>query len=259
MPRWDPPFWYGSREFRCEDLDLIVWTTRRYGGLSFGEIAATLCENLSWKAPNGRIKVDACMELLRRLEASGIVRLPARQPTRRAQAERMGTPPPSPVVHAALGAIAPVRVEPVSAEERPAWNAMMVTYHPLGFRRAFGANQRYWINDEATGSPRVLGGLLFAAAARAVAVRDVWIGWEPEERQRYRHRIVANSRYLLLPDVAVPHLASHVLGLALRRLPGDWVRRFGYAPVVVETFVERNNSGPPHAGAGDEVGAGQVP
>ncbi len=241
MPRWDPPFLYGSREFSAEDLPLVTGTARRFGRLGFAEVVATICENLPWKAPNGQLKIDACTQLLHGLEAAGLVELPARRPGHvvRAAAERMGTAPPNPVVRTVLREIQPIRVEPVPAEEGPTWNAMMAVYHPLGFRRAFGAQQKYWIWDEATGSPRVLGGLLFAAAARSLAVRDAWIGWDAQQRQRYRHRIVSNSRYLLMPAVAVPHLASHVLALALRRLPEDWVRRYGFAPALVETFVER--------------------
>jgi hypothetical protein len=240
MPSLEPPFWYGSREFTAEDLALVVGTVRRFGRLGFGEVVATICENLPWKAANGQLKVEACTQLLLRLGAAGLVDLPARRPGRTtptAAAERMGTAPPSPVVRTSLGALGQVRVEPVPGEEGPAWNAMMATYHPLGFRRAFGAQQKYWIREEATG--RVLGGLLFAAAAKALAVRDEWIGWSAEERARYRPRIVANSRYLLLPQVTVPHLASHVLGLSLRRLRRDWAGRYGFEPVVCETYVEQ--------------------
>ena len=240
MKRWDPPFWFGSREFSSTDVTLITDTVQRFGGLGFAEVVATVCENLPWKAPNGQLKIDACRQLLLQWEAVGLVRLPARQSARHGtRAERVGTAPPSPVVHAALRDIQPISVEPVLPEEGAAWNAMMTTYHPLGFRRAFGAQQKYWVRTAAGGVPQVLGGLLFAAAAKALGVRDVWIGWGPDERQRYRHRIVANSRYLLLPDVVVPHLASHVLGLAVRRLPHDWVRRYGFAPVLSETFVEQ--------------------
>jgi hypothetical protein len=241
MPRWDPPFWYGSREFSQADLDLVVGTVRRFGGLGFTEVAATICENLPWKAPNGQLKIEACMQLLLGLEAAGLVKPPARRPRQAggAPTERMGTPPPNPEVRTTLNALRPVRVEPVPAEEGPAWNAMMATYHPLGFRRAFGAQQKYWVRTEAGGAPCILGGLMFAAAAKALAVRDEWIGWSAQERQRYRERIVANNRYLLLPGVTVPHLASHVLGLALRRLPGDWAQRYGFEPVLVETFVEQ--------------------
>ncbi len=233
--------WVGSRKITTEDLALIRWTVRRFGALSRTELAETLCENLGWKAPNGRPKTAACVGLLERLAAAGEIALPTPrgQPRATGGLERQGTAPPSPVVHTTLAALRPVRVEPVPADEGPAWNAMMAEYHPLGFRRAFGAHQKYWVQDEATGRPRVLGGLLFAASAKALAVRDAWIGWSDAERRRGLHRIVANSRYLLLPEVVVPHLASHVLALALRRLRGDWVRRYGFAPSVVETFVER--------------------
>ena len=262
MPE-DPALWVGSRNLTAEDLDLIRWTVRRFGGLSRTELARTLCENLSWKAPNGRLKVAACSGLLQRLHADAAISLPPSRVTAPpTPTERMGTPPPSPRLRAPLAALAPIRVEPVTEPERLAWNAMMATYHPLGFRRAFGAHQRYWVRDQASGRPRILGGLLFAAAAKAVAARDTWIGWSAQQRQRGLHRIVANSRYLLLPDLAVPHLASHVLALALHRLPGDWRQRYGFPPALAETFVEHPWTGTCYRAAnwlrlGDTAGRGR--
>ncbi len=79
---------------------------------------------------------------------------------------------------------------------------------------------------------RIAGAMLFGAAAKAVMARDRWIGWTKEELSRYRVRIVNQSRFLILPGVEVPHLASHALSLAARRLPRDWVARYGYAPVL---------------------------
>ena len=200
----------GSRSFTAEDIELIRWTVHRFAALSRTELARTICENLSWTAPNGWLKVEACLALLQRLQASGTLPLPPpRAPAPRVPAERLGTAPPSPLLRAPLAALGPIRVEPVSDEDRPAWNAMLAAYHPLGFRRACGAHQRYWVRELTPAGPRILGGLLFAAAAKAVAVRDAWIGWSDQQRRRGLHRIVANSRYLLLPDNAVPHLASH--------------------------------------------------
>ena len=128
-------------------------------------------------------------------------------------------------------------VAPVPPEEQPVWDATMAAEHGMGFRRAFGAHQRYWSHGQFEGRPVILGALLFAAPARHVACRDTWLGWGPLQRKRFRQRLVANSRLLIRAGVAVPHLASHALALALRRLPEDWRLRFGYAPVVVETFV----------------------
>jgi hypothetical protein len=236
--RWDPPFWVGDRLFTTQDLELIRWTVQRFAGLSRWELALTLCENLRWRAPNGRLKVHACLQLLEQLAGAGMLALPAKRGYGRQQPAQVHAEAlPCLQVRAELGAVRPVTVEPVPAGEQAVWDATMATYHPLGFRRAFGAHQRYWIRGQLDGERRVLGGFLFAAAAKALAVRDKWIGWTAEQRRRFRQRIVANSRYLLLPGVYVPHLASHALALATRRLARDWLGRYGYEVVLVETFV----------------------
>jgi len=85
-----------------------------------------------------------------------------------------------------------------------------------------------------------LGGLAFSAAAWRVEARDRWIGWSDEGRRKHLHQVVCNSRFLILPQVKVPHLASHILSLCAKRLPQDWLERYGMEPVVLETFVERD-------------------
>ena len=243
--RWAPPFWIGDRLFTQTDLELIGETARCFAKLSRKELANTICENLPWKAPNGRLRVNACVSLLEGLAAEGVLRLPPK----RAQASHRPRPrrvEPLPAVElcASLAEVKPVTVEPVPVEEQPLWDATVDAHHALGFRRAFGAHQRYWIWGHLHGQRQVMGALLFAAAARNVAVRDTWLGWTWQEQERYRSRIVANSRFVILRGVRVPHLASHALALATRRLRGDWLGRFGYQPVVVETFVA-----PPWPGA----------
>ncbi len=201
-------------------------------------MAGTVCENLPWQAPNGQLRVEACLTLLEQLSAAGTIQLPAKQARAgyRSAGPR-GEPLPVREIAARLGEVRPITVEPVPAAEQASWDATMAKYHPLGFRRAFGAQQRYWIRGEIDGEPMILGALLFAAPARHVAVREAWLGWTREQMERFRYRIVANSRYLILPGVAVAHLASHALALAMRRLPEDWQARYGYRPVMVETFV----------------------
>ena len=236
--RWDPPFWIGDREFTAADLELVYETSKRFSRLSRWELALTICENLGWEAPNGRPRAHSCLVLLEQLAAAGLVVLPAkaRQAAHRPRAARAQVLPPVAIV-ARLADVRPVTVVPVPADEQPQWDATMAAEHAQGFRRAFGAHQRYWIYGQFEGQPVILGGLLFAAAARHVACRDVWLGWSPLQRKRFRYRVVANSRFLIRAGVQVPHLASHALALALRRLPQDWRDRFGYEPVVVETFV----------------------
>ncbi len=224
--------------FSQEDLDLIRWTAEQYATLSRTELAYTICENLNWKAPNKKERLHSCLDLLEKLEADGVLSLPKKRklaPYRKASSS--ANPVPLPNIKCPLRALKPVSVELVSPEEQSLWDATMAKYHPLGFQRAFGAHQRYWIYGQVDGKRTVVGAFLFATPARNVAVRDAWLGWTNHQQQRFRYRIVANSRMLILPGVQVPHLASHALGLVVRRLPSDWQNRYGYTPVVLETFV----------------------
>ncbi len=226
------------------DLELISETCQRFSRLSRWELALTICENLPWEAPNGRPRVHSCLVLLEQLAAAGRVELSAKaaQKPRRPRAARAEALPPVAII-ARLADVRPVTVVPVPASEQPVWDATVAAEHAQGFRRAFGAHQRYWTYGHFEGRPVILGGLLFAAAARHVACRDVWLGWSPLQRKRFRYRLVANSRFLIRAGVQVPHLASHALALALRRLPQDWRSRFGYEPVVCETFVRAPRRG----------------
>jgi hypothetical protein len=112
----------------------------------------------------------------------------------------------------------------------------MNTYHYLGAGPLCGAQMRYLIKS---GSFGWVGGLSFSAAAWRVKARDRWIGWSEEARREHLSKVVCNSRFLILPQVQVPNLASHVLSLATKRIAKDWTERYGMFPVLLETFVER--------------------
>ncbi len=252
MPtRFDEPFWIGDRHFSLNDIALIRETLRRFHRLSRQEIAATLCENLAWTGPNGRLRVGACRQLLVAMEAAQWMPVPPVREHRTlvGQTERHGIPIPAVAVKAPLRELQPITLEPATPADRPIWVATMATYHPLGYRRAYGARQQYWIVSQARSEPVRLGGLLFAAAAQRLGARDTWIGWDAMTRAQFRARIVNNSRFLIMPGVEVPHLASHVLGLAARQIRQDWLKCYGFAPVLLETFVEAPWAGTCYAAA----------
>lgn len=150
--RWEPPFWIGDREFTATDLELVYETARRFPRLSRWELALTICENLPWGAPNGRPRVHSCLVLLEQLAAAGRVVLPAKvaQGRRRPRAVRAEALPPVAVV-ARLADVRPVTVDPVPPDEQPLWDATVEAEHAQGFRRAFGAHQRYWIHGRFQG------------------------------------------------------------------------------------------------------------
>jgi hypothetical protein len=80
--------------------------------------------------------------------------------------------------------------------------------------------------------------LVWAAAAFKCTARDSWIGWHPSVAFQRLHWLANNLRFLILPGIQVPNLASRVLGLSARRLPGDWERSWGHSILLVETFVD---------------------
>jgi hypothetical protein len=262
--RWDEPFWIGDRFFSLEDIEKIKFTVEHFHWVSRLQLYAALCDMLSWQSPKGKPRIDSCMNLLEAMAASGWVRLPAKRSSIASpRAERQGEPIPALEVVASLAEVKPIKLIPlVSEEERLAWNATIAKYHPLGYQRAFGARQHYWIVSEAGLVPRRLGGILFGSSAKALEDRDRWIGWDNMTRGQFRPRIINNSRYLILPGVHVPHLASHVLGLVARRIRADWQERYGFSPVLMETFVEQPYRGTCYAAAnwirvGETVGRGR--
>jgi hypothetical protein len=104
----------------------------------------------------------------------------------------------------------------------------------LGYNKPFG----YWGRYLMTAGEHRLGCLLLGGPARALAGRDRWIGWDPGHRRRNLSWVLNNSRFLIFPWVEVPHLASHVLGRLARRLADDWNHRWGFRPLLLETFVD---------------------
>ncbi len=115
------------------------------------------------------------------------------------------------------------------------WNEYVDRYHYLGYTPLPGAQLR----DVARAEGRVLAVLGFGAAAWKTAPRDAFIGWTPLQREQRLHLVVNHARFLILPWVTSQHLASTLLGLAARRLRGDWHARYDYRPVLLETFVEK--------------------
>jgi len=224
-----------------EEISHAQEVVRLCSGLSRHQLALTLCEHWSWFGPTGQPQLRACGKVLESLEKAGFLKLPAKQARgsgrRRSAKPDLAVPEPSPGprVEATLDAIGPVVLERVVGREATAlWNAFVQRYHPLGYKRPFGCSLRYYVT-----SPRgQLGCLLLASGARALRCRDEWIGWSAQQRLGNLPLVINNSRFLVFPWVRVSHLASHVLGQLARQVKDDWDARWGYRPVLMETFVD---------------------
>ena len=209
------------------------------GSVSRTEVGRRVCELFGFHDALGRPQLAGCMKALRRLEADRRIELPApRHARRRCRPRRLGRPVPQP-------AGVPERVDLVQAlavvevtgdDQRRLWNELVASEHPRGAAHHVGAQLRYLLVSE----HGVLGALGFAASALALAARDAFIGWDAELRSRQLHRVLALSRFLIRPSVRCQNLASKALGLCLSRLPDDFQRRYGYCPLLLETFVEQD-------------------
>jgi len=232
----------GDREIFAEDIEHIRLILRRFPTLSRKEIVHTLCETLEWLTPAGLPKVNACTKLLHRLEEQGNIRLPATLQQYSHPASKGVSQPvlssrtaAQPLLNISLKALGPVRLVPLSEKaEQALWNEYIERYHYLGYKRPFGYRQRYFIE---AGQHR-LGCVLLSGASRALGARDRWIGWDDRQRMKNLPWVLNNNRFLLFPWAQVPNLASHVLGQLARRAGDDWQQRWGYRPVLLETFVD---------------------
>jgi hypothetical protein len=203
-------------------------------------LARELCLQWHWLDGRGRLKDFAVRSFLLKLDGQGQIRLPKLQVNkrrhRRAVAELTDWQEP-PVLVGALEEIKPLRLELVRAgtAEQRAWAFYLDRYHYLGLR-VVGENIGYLVKDH---RGRELACLLFGAAAWCCAPRDRALGWGRPERPERLREIANNTRFLILPWVKVPHLASHVLGGVARRIDRDWREKYGHGLQWLETFVER--------------------
>ena len=231
----------GRRVNRRQIADIQV-TVALLPNDSRNELAKTICEHLGWKTAKGAYKVGACLGMLETLESHGILKLPPKREDSVRDMKAVDAPAwtsasdPQPEIAAPLADLRPLRVEPVTdTEGRQLWNAFVDRHHYLGYRRPFGAHVRYFVTDR---DGRRLGCMLFEAATKTLPCRDRWIGWTSRARDRRRHLMVVNSRFLVFPWVVSRNLASSVLAMATRRLADDWERLHGVRPVLCETFVD---------------------
>lgn len=230
---------YCGREFSDADIACIRRITEEEPSRTRRAISLLVCEALSWRKPDGGWKQMSCRVALLRMQADGLLRLPTPRHGgsngRRYLRRTLGAEPQPPICEPA-GQLHDLQLKLVSAgPESLLWNEYVERYHYLGYHKLPGAQLRYFAQTQ--GKRVALLG--FGAAAWKTSPRDVFIGWTPARRERRLHLVVNNARFLILPWVSSRHLASKLLGMAARRLPDDWQHRYGYRPVLLETFVEK--------------------
>lgn len=226
------------------ELQLITECVRRYPKLSREELANTVCEWLDWCRPNGHLKARECRTLLQHLHERSIIELPALRAAGRPRGSQTRIPhtpqnDASQRFEGKLSDAQPINIKRVERkDEHDLWRELVGRHHYLGYRTPYGASLRYLIQSAQPQVPTTLGCLQFSSPAWSMKARDEWIGWSDATRRQGLPRLINNSRFLILPWIRIPNLASHVLALALKAVVHDWAMLYGLEPWLAETLVD---------------------
>lgn len=232
---------YCGREFTPAELEYIRQLIATNPTATRAALSRYVCEYLLWYRPDGRLKDMSCRVAMLRMHEDGLLELPLPRKTNnngQPYTRRTGKaePPDKPVTISA-SAFAHLRIHQiVNKDQSYLWNEYIQRYHYLGYRPVPGDQIRYMVSYQ----EQVVALLGFRAAVWKTAPRDHFIGWTTKQRKQNLHLIANNARFLILPWVDSYNLASKVLSMATRRLADDWLDWYQYAPVLVETFVERD-------------------
>ena len=235
----EPARRYCGREFSPAELDHIRELLELRPVVRRVALSRRICQDFGWLNVLGQPKEMSCRVALLRMEKDGLIGLPAplnKNGGGRCPIKLSAASEPREAVQASAGTLEPLAFQKVDKGRLSSlWNELIHRYHYLGYRPLSGAQMRYliWSGD---GLP--VAALGFWASAWQIQPRDEHIGWNHQQRAAGLHRIVNNARFLILPWVRCPGLASRILSGIIKPLRADWRWRYGYEPVLLETFVE---------------------
>ena len=231
---------YRGQEIDRDQIAFLQEFIRTHATSSRWKLSRQLCEALGWKQANGALRDMVCRGLLLMLERAGQIELPPVRRQIRGQC-RTGRPRPEAVLIddtpmvLPLKALGPVEILPVRrTADEPLFNSLMEHYHYLGYEQPVGEHLKYL----AWAQGRPIACLAWSSAPRHLGSRDRYIGWDAAARRRNIRFIAYNTRFLILPWVRVPHLASHILGKVTRTLSDDWERMYDHPVYFAETFID---------------------
>jgi Domain of unknown function (DUF4338) len=236
-----PETWrYRRQTIDQEQLGFLREFIAAHPDSSRWKLSRQLCEALGWRQPNGALRDVVCRGLLLLLDRAGEIALPpvrrhipgqSRNTRSRPNPMRIDTTPLT-MPLSALGGIEIQSVRRTAGE--PLFNSLMEQHHYLGYQQPVGEHLKYvvWAQQ------RPVACLAWSSSPRHLGARDRYIGWSQPARQRNISRIAYNTRFLILPWVKVPHLASHILGRMAARISTDWETLYAHPIYLLETFVD---------------------
>jgi hypothetical protein len=223
--------------FSEQEIDWIYRTIQDNPSLLRAPLSRLVCQKIEWYKPDGGLKEMSCRVAMLRMHRDGLIKLPS--PQRKCSNKKRRIQPshktdPQPLLNQPVQALPPLSLQQVTGKDSALYNEYIHRYHYLGYQTLPGAQIRYI----AKSNDNIVALIGFGAAAWKTAPRDRFIGWTKEQRQNNLHLIANNARFLILPWIKSPNLASKLLAMAAKQLPDDWHKRYGYRPAMLETFVE---------------------
>lgn len=229
---------YCGRDFSEPDMELIRLLIAEDPTRTRAVLSRLSCQLLQWHKADGGLKEMSCRVAMLRMQEDGFIQLPSPRCKRPESRIRFTSKTdPQPPIDQPVHALPGLTFQLVRGrDDSRLWNEYIQRYHYLGYKTLPGAQLRYFI----CAGQKPLALLGFGASAWQCAPRDQFIGWSHESRKRNLHLIVNNARFLILPWIKSKNLASKILAIAAQQLPYDWQRRYGYRPVLMESFVEKD-------------------
>src|SRR5271166_1741595 len=237
-----PETWrYRGQTIDREQLTFLREFIAAHPDSSRWKLSRQLCEGLGWKQANGALRDVVCRGLLLLLERAGEIALPPVRRLIQGQCRNTRLRPEPFLIDTTplampLSALGGIEIQPVRrTADEPLFNSLMEQYHYLGYEQPVGEHLKYlvWAQDG-----RPVAALAWSSSPRHLGARDRYIGWSQEARQRNLHLIAYNTRFLILPWVQVPHLASHILGRMAKIVPRDWQQVYAHPVYWLETFID---------------------
>jgi len=221
------------------DVDFVRELIAAHPAYSRRALSIELCREWDWKQPNGELRDMVCRGLLLTLHRAGAIELPplrqAGQPRSVVRKRPEPLIPDNRPVYGPLQRIGEIAIETVRRSPRePLFNSLVEQYHYLGYQQPVGEHLKYLVSVRG----QAIACLAWSSSPRHLGCRDRFIGWNPEQRRRNVHLLAYNTRFLILPWVGVPHLASYLLGRMATRISSDWQQCYAHPVYLLETFVD---------------------
>jgi hypothetical protein len=230
---------YRGKRITQEEVAFIRGFIAQHPGDSRWSLSRKLCQAWNWRQANGALRDMVCRGLMLALQRAGYIELPAKKRNPLNPLVRRERPAPVAIdpdpIEGPLWSILPLEIRPVRRTAlEPLCNSLIEQYHYLGYCQPVGEHLKYLVFAH----QRPIACVLYSSAPRHIGCRDRFIGWPVQTRRQNLHLMVYQTRFLILPWVRVPHLASHLLGRMAKQLSTDWQGIYQHPVYFQETFVD---------------------